>query len=725
MSISTFFFYYFFSTYSMIQQHSFDHQHWSYQRSDKTLQFGTGKYAVEADGSITIQLGDNILLCTAVMNRNPDPETDFMPLTVDRRESFSAIGRIVGWAFRKREGRPSDNAVLYARLTDRSLRPLFPKWMINPTVTSISPLAVDLTQDLWVMSIVGCSLALHAAWIPFHWPVGAVRIGRKDGEFIINPTKEQIDTGEMNLLVAWPQWLINMIECDAHEVSDEILLEAFDLAQEHVNLSIDFQQQFLAWIWIKPLKASFNKPSATLLTHIRQILTDDKLEAMLEQRKNAFNDLFFEYESEALTLCKDNIEDSNNNDFSTSKVKMAVFGVVKEYIRQRTITTGVRLDGRDIHTIRPLFCEVGALPRVHWSGLFWRGETQVLTTCTLGSPSDHQKNDNMEQAGDIQTYMHHYNFPGFSTNEAKPTRGTGRREIGHGKLAEKSLEYMIPDKVDFPYTIRLVSECLGSGWSTSQASVCGSTLALMDAWVPIKKPVAGIAMGLMSNHDENELLTDYQILTDLKGTEDFTGDMDFKVAGTTEWVTAIQLDVKIRGLTPTIIKETITRAHQWRLDILAFMLQTIAEPRKELSPHAPKIYSFSINPTKIKEVIGKWGENIDKIIELAGGVKVDFEDDGTVFISDVDQTKIDKAVELIKDIAEDLPLMKDIEWTIARVEAYGVFVNLPRKKSWLVHVSKLWAVGGDLSTSFKEGDAITVQVTEVDKQWRLVLKKVL
>ncbi len=508
-------------------QHSTD-------RSGHALSLETGKLAGQADGAVVIRYDDNMFLVTAVMNKNPDPNKDFLPLTVDFRESYSAAGKIGGGSYRKREGRPSDQAILNSRLTDRCLRPMFPKGMINDTVVTITPLALDHQQDLGVLSIIGASVAIMLGGIPFDGPISAVRVGYMNGEFIVNPTIEQIEKGELNLLVAGKDGFINMIECDAAEVDVELLDKAFDLAQLEINKLCKIQTEFLGKNGIHPKTIAYNKPSDALMAYVQGIITPEKFAAMTGNTKVSFNELFYQYEKEVLEVAKEKIADDTAEDFSTSKIKIAVFNVIKHYIRDRVLHEGKRIDDRDTLTIRPLYCEAGLLPRVHGSGLFRRGDTQVLSTVTLGSPGDVEMLDTMEEDDFEKRYMHHYNMHPYSTGEANSSRGTNRREVGHGRLAEKALERMIPDKVTFPYTVRVVSECTSSGGSTSMGSVCGSTLALMDAGVPLIRPVSGIAMGLMSETDDAGKINSYKILTDIMGTEDFTGDMDFKVAGTTK-----------------------------------------------------------------------------------------------------------------------------------------------------------------------------------------------
>lgn len=683
-----------------------------------------GKLAVQADASIRMQMGENVMLYSTVMEKNPKEGLDFLPLMIDMRESYSAAGRIAGAVYRRREGRPSDTAILYARLTDRALRPMFPKGMINDVVVSITPLALDHQLGLGVMHIIGASLSIMAAGIPFDGPVGAAQIGYLDGEFIVNPTLEQLEKSELNLLVAGKKGSINMIECEGKEFPDDLMKKAFDLGQKVIDEACDWQLEFLKTLEIKTQEITFNKPSEETMQLVDQVLTAERLEAMAGNTKTPFNELYSQYEKEALALAAEKAESEQASEYTESKIKMGVFNAIKKFIRSRTIETGKRIDDRGELDIRPLYCEIDNLPRVHGSGLFWRGDTQVLSTVTLGGPTDYLVLDDMEHDDVQQKYFHHYNFPPFSTGEAKAMRGTGRREIWHGRLAEKALENMIPSKEEFPYSIRVVSECLGSGGSTSMGSVCGSTLALMDAGVPIKKPVAGIAMGLMSEHLEDGTITKYRILNDLMGTEDFTGDMDFKVAGTKEGINAIQLDTKLKGLTLQIIHETIDRASKWYKEIMDFMLETIGQPREAVKEYAPKIHVFKINPEKIKEVIGKGGEVIDKIIEQCDNIKIDFEDDGTCFLTHSKQEIIEKAKNLIMEIATDLEVGQVFDAKVVRVEAYGLFVQLPKGKQGLCHVSNLGQKFTDgLDKHFKVWDAIHVVISQIGQDGKIAVKR--
>ena len=706
-----------------------------YKREVKTIEFSsewagrkisfeTWKLAPQADSSVRFQYGDNVILNTVCMSKDPNLDSDFLPLLIDFRESYSAAGRIAWAVYRRREWKPSESAILYCRMADRALRPMFPKWLVNDVVISLTPMALDHEIELDVMTIIWSSVAIMAAWIPFDGPVWAVQLGYKDGQFIVNPTKQQIEEWILNLLVAWKRGSINMIECGSKEIPEDLLKEAFVLAQKEIDKSCDIQLEFLKKLEIPTPEVYYNKPSQIIEDEIAKIITPDRLDAMTWHTKVPFNTMFADYERECVEKLQEYIDDPENEEYTVNRVKMAFFDYVKHFIRERTLETGIRIDGRTPLDIRPLYCEVDNLPRVHGCGLFRRWDTQVENTVTLGWPTDYLVYDDMENDNVSQKYFHHYNFPPFSTWEAKWTRWQNRREIWHGKLAEKALVPVMPTSLEFPYSIRSVSECLSSGWSTSMGSVCSSCLALMDAWVPIKKPVAGIAMWLMTYNTDRDNITKHLVLNDLQWVEDFTWDMDFKVAGTVDGVTAIQLDTKLKWLTMDIVHETITRAIQWYKEIMWVMLEAMPEPRKQVKEFAPKIKVFQINPEKVKEVIGKWWEVINKIIEQCDNIKIDFEDDGTCYLTHSDQAMIEKAEKMIRDIALDLEVWQTYEAKISRIEDYGLFVDLPKWKKWLLHISDLWQKITDwLSKHFQIWQTMTVVIKEIDNMWRIKVKR--
>lgn len=707
-------------------RHQFTEQLKQFQRWDKQISFDQWKLAMQADASVLVKFQDTAVLFSTVMAKEPkSPDVDFLPLMVDIRESFSAAGRIGGAAYRRREGRPSDQAILNARLTDRAIRPMFPKGMINDVVMTATPLAMDPNYPLGVLSIIGASVSIMASGLPFDGPVGAAQIAYVDWKYIINPTNQELEKAELNLLVAWKKDSINMIEDESNEVSKDIIKEAFRIGQEEINRSCQFQLDYLAQLSISPKEPAFNKPSHELEEAVHNFLWEEKFQAMTGNTKVSFNDLFYNYEKECLEHFKAEIEDENNAEYSESKVKMAFFNAVKYFIRWRTLNTWKRVDDRWQLDIRPLYCEVGLFERTHGTGLFWRWDTQVLTTVTLGWPTEYLILDDMENDDVKQRYIHHYNFPPFSTGEAKAMRGTGRREIWHGRLAEKALEKMIPEKEVFPYTIRVVSECLSSGGSTSMGSVCGSTLSLMDAGVPLKKPVAGIAMGLFTDHDDAGNITKHMVMNDLMGTEDFIGDMDFKVAGTRDGITAIQLDTKLKGIPLDIVYETIDQAFWGYNEIMDVMLETLPAPRPEVGKYAPKIEVFHVSPDKIKDVIGKWWDIINKIIEENEGVKIDFEDDGTCFLTHPDKAVIDRVKAIILEIVTDLEVWQKFDGEIGKVDASYMFVRLPKGKSGFLHVTNLLSKpAGDLTNHYKVGQHLKVEIIKVEDNWKIAVKQI-
>lgn len=677
-------------------------------RNGKELSLKTGKLAPHCDGSVVVTYGETQLLVTAVMNKNPDPNKDFMPLSVEFRESRYAAGKIGWWRFNKREWRPGDEVVLYARLIDRALRPMFPKWMVNDVIVTITPLALDMEHSPGELGIIGWSVALMLAGIPFHGPVGAARVGYAQEQFLINPTDSAVEDTLLDLHLAGATWTINMIESGGDECPMNILKQAFVYGQELIDRVCAIQNAFVTKVWVRQQQEILiNYPTQEQFDHMEQVLSLETIATLQNLDKTEFDRRYAELESQLIDHFEALVNDETT-DWKLSTLKIGFFNLVKKYIRKTILTKQQRIDSRGVDDIRTIFCEVGWVPRAHGCGLFWRGDSQVLSMLTLWSPGDAQLLDDMETTEEEKHFMHHYKMPPFSNNEAMMIRGTNRREIGHGRLAEKALEPMIPSKEDFPYVIRIVSEVLGSGGSTSMASVCGSTLALMDAGVPMRRPVSGIAMWLITGDGEQI------VLTDIAGTEDFIGDMDFKLAGTSVWMTAIQMDIKVQGITVEKIYEIIDRANKGREDILQFMLQTIASPRPSLSPHAPLLMKFAVKPEQVREVIGPGGSVIQEIIRQTG-VKIDLEDDGSGIITAKTQEAGQRALQMIKDVVWTPGVWDVVQGKISRVEAYGVFVDLGKKKSGLCHVSKLgeWRLDNPASL-FKVGQMISVKISGFD-----------
>lgn len=702
----------------MISKLNVEEKKSSFVWEGKKFEFSSWKLANWCDGSVVVRFADTSLLVTCVMNREPNLESDFLPLAIDFKETFYAWWKIWWAAYTRREWRPSDFAVLTSRLTDRPLRPMFPSGMVNDVVLTITMLSADRENNAWIPSIIWSSLAIMLAWIPFDGPVWAVRIWYKDWNYIINPSYEEIESGIIDIVIAWTKDSITMIECWSKQVSEDILFWAMQLAQTQLALVCKWQEEFLAQFQIEKKEVSFNKPSENLLDYIRSTIPADLLESIYPADKAKYGKIYDECKQIVMSGVKTMIDDPLNDEFTMSKVKMWIFKVLKEFIRNKILKEEKRVDGRGIHQVRPLYTEVGLIPRVHGSGLFQRWETQVLWITTLWAPWDVQLIDTMEHDQIEKRFMHHYNMPPFSTWEAKLSRGTWRRELWHWALAEKAIKYVLPTEEDFPYTIRSVSEVLNSNGSTSMASVCATILALMDAWVPISAPVSGIAMWLISGSN-----WEYKILTDIQWLEDFVWDMDFKVAGTTAWITALQMDIKIKWLSFEILKTAIERANIWRLDILNFMLQTLDKPRAELNPYAPKIVSIKMNNQQVREVIGPWGSVITDIVKQTW-VKIDFKEDWTCIITSKDTQSSDAAIKIIKEIIW-VPTINDvIEWTVTRVEAYGAFVTIWKNKQWLCHVKNLWSgFIADAKAVIKEWDKMRVKIIWIDTDGKIQLRK--
>jgi polyribonucleotide nucleotidyltransferase len=691
---------------SMVQEK----QSFSFDWAGRKLTVEIGQLAKQANGAVLVRYGDTAVLSTATASKEPK-NLDFFPLTVNYEERLYAVGKIPG-GFIKREGRPSEKAILASRLIDRPIRPLFADGFRNDVQVISIVMSVDQNCSSEMAAMFGSSLALCVSDIPFEGPIAGVTVGRIDGKFIINPTVEETEKSDMHLVVAGTMDAINMVEAGANEVPEEVMLEAIMFGHDEIKRLIAFQQEIVAQVGQEKREITLYEIDKELEAEVRGICEQDMLSAIQVQEKHAREDAIKEVKNAVVARYEEQEVDADQ----LKMVKQILDKIVKGEVRRLITEDKVRPDGRKLEEIRPLSSEVGLLPRTHGSGLFTRGQTQALSICTLGAMGDVQILDGLG-IEEEKRFMHHYNFPLFSVGETGPIRGPGRREIGHGALGERALEPVIPNEKDFPYTVRLVSEVLESNGSTSQASICASTLALMDAGVPIKAPVAGIAMGLIKSGEH------YSILTDIQGMEDHLGDMDFKVAGTSKGVTALQMDIKIEGLSRQILEEALQQAKIGRMQILESMLATIQEPREQLSKYAPKIISMWIKPDKIRDVIGPSGKQINKIIEETG-VKIDIEQDGTVFIGSVDEEMIQKAKKIIEDIVREVEVGEMYLGKVRRIEKFGAFVEIFPGKDGLVHISELAEERvGKVEDVLKLGDEILVKVTEIDKQGRVNLSR--
>ena len=683
----------------------------------RPLKIETGKVAELANGSVVVRYGDTVVMVNVTASKEPREGIDFFPLSVDYEEKLYAVGKIPG-SFQKREGKPADKAILTSRAIDRPLRPLFPKDFRNDVVVVATVLSVEQDNSPEVAAMIGASAALSISDIPFGGPTAAVNVGIVDGEIIINPTEEQREKSDLNLTVAGTQEKIAMIEAGANEIPDNIMLQAIKKGHKEIKKICKF---------IEKMKKEVGKPKFEYKSfEVDYDIYEFVSQNFAEEMKVAVQEVDKEIRDENITKLTDKIEEAYVEKFGQEELEEhkqdiaeAIYKVEKKCVRDMIFYEHKRVDGRKLDEIRPLSCEIDLLPRVHGSALFTRGQTQVLSVTTLGMISEEQTLDGLDTE-ESKRYMHHYNFPSYSVGEARPPRGPGRREIGHGALAEKALVPVLPSKEEFPYAIRVVSEVLSSNGSTSQASICGSTLSLMSAGVPIKRPVAGISTGLVTNpEDEN----DYVMLTDIQGLEDFFGDMDFKVGGTEKGITAIQVDIKVDGLSYEVIKEAFERTRIARKYILEnVMLPVISEPRKEISKYAPRIVSTKIKVDKIKDVIGPGGKMINKIIEETG-VKIDIEEDGQVFIYSSDSEKAIQALEMIEDIARDVEVGGIYYGEVTRIMAFGAFVDLGcGGKEGLLHISKISNERiKDIEDVLHVGDKVTVKVTDIDEQGRINL----
>lgn len=669
-----------------------------------------GQLAKQANGAVLVRYGETAVLSTATASKEPKP-LDFFPLTVNYEERLYAVGKIPG-GFIKREGRPSEKAILASRLIDRPIRPLFADGFRNEVQVISIVMSVDQDCSSEMAAMFGSSLALSVSDIPFEGPIAGVTVGRVDNQFIINPSVKEQEMSDIHLVVAGTKDAINMVEAGAEEVPEEVMLEAIMFGHEEIKRLIAFQEKIVAEIGKEKREIVLYEHDSELEAQIRAKAEEDINKAVQVAEKHAREDAINEVKAAIIA----EYTEQEVDEATLKQVKEILNKLVKEEVRRLITVEKVRPDGRQIDEIRPLSSEVGLLSRTHGSGLFTRGQTQALSICTLGALGDVQILDGLG-IEETKRFMHHYNFPQFSVGETGPMRGPGRREIGHGALGERALEPVVPSEKDFPYTIRLVSEVLESNGSTSQASICASTLAMMDAGVPIKAPVAGIAMGLIKSGEH------YTVLTDIQGMEDHLGDMDFKVAGTSKGVTALQMDIKIAGLSREILEEALQQAKKGRMQILDSMLATLTTPRSELSKYAPKILTLKINPDKIRDVIGPSGKQINKIIDETG-VKIDIEQDGTVFISSVDEAMNQKAKKIIEDIVREVEVGQMYLGKVKRIEKFGAFVEIFSGKDGLVHISELAEERvGKVEDVVSIGDELLVKVTEIDKQGRVNLSR--
>ena len=667
----------------------------------------TGKMAKQANGAVLVRYGDTVVLVTATASLEPREGVDFFPLTVDYEEKMYSVGKIPG-GFIKREGRPAESGILHSRLIDRPIRPLFPEGYRNDVQIVATVLSVDQDNPPEIAGMIGASCALSISDIPFMGPIAGVRVGRVDGQFVINPTVEQLEKSDLNLTVAGSHDAVMMVEAGAKELPEDVVLDAILFGHQEIKRMVEFQNDMVAQCGKEKRQSKLFEVPEELVQEIHdytfeklnaavrdadKLRRDEHVAAVKEEAKEHFLELYPEMDME---------------------IDYVLYKTLKGIVRHMITHEKIRPDGRGLEEVRPISCETGLLPRTHGSALFTRGQTQILNITTLGALGDEQTIDGIG-VEKSKRYIHHYNFPGYSVGEARPMRSPGRREIGHGALAERALVPVIPSETDFPYTLRLVSEVLESNGSSSMGSVCASTLSLMDAGVPIKKPVSGCAMGLVKDGDA------YTILTDIQGMEDALGDMDFKVAGTPDGITAIQMDIKVDGLSREILASALAQAKRGREFILGKMLECISEPKKELSPYAPRVTSMKINVDKIRDVIGPGGKTIKKIIDETG-VQIDIEDDGSVFITAVDAQSAAKAQAIIEDLTRDVVVGETYKGKVTRIMNFGAFMEILPGKEGLCHISQLAKKRVEkVEDVVKVGDEMDVKVVEIDRQGRINL----
>lgn len=683
---------------------------YSFELAGRPLTFEMGELAKQANASVLVRYGDTVVLTAAVASKEPK-DIDFFPLTIGYEERLYAVGKVPG-GFIKREGRPSEHAILAGRLIDRPIRPLFPDGFRNDVQVINYVMSVDHDNSPEIAAMIGSSLALSISDIPFEGPIAGVVVGRINGEFVLNPTVEQLEQSDIDLTVAGTKDAVNMVEAGAKEVPEEVMLEAIMFGHDAIKEIIRFQEQIVAEIGKEKMELNLYEIDPAINTRVREMAEADMLKAIQVVEKHARQEAIDAVNARVIDV----FEQEEVTEKELKQVKEVLNKIVKEEVRRLITDEKVRPDGRQIDEIRPLSSRVDLLPRTHGSALFTRGQTQALSICTLGALNEHQMLDGLE-VEETKRFMHHYNFPPFSVGETGRYGAPGRREVGHGALGERALKQVMPSAKDFPYTVRLVSEVLESNGSTSQASICASTMALMAAGVPIKAPVAGIAMGLVKKGDN------YTVLTDIQGMEDHLGDMDFKVAGTAQGVTALQMDIKIEGLSREILEEALQQAKVGRMQILNHMSSTISSTREDLSAYAPKIKVMTIKVEKIRDVIGPGGKQINEIIDKTG-VKIDIEQDGTVYILHDKTENINQAMAMIEDIVREVEIGKIYLGKVVRIEKFGAFVEIFPGQDGLVHISQLAEERvAKTEDVVNIGDQIYVKVTEVDDRGRVNLSR--
>lgn len=686
----------------------------SYNWGGRQLTVEIGQLAKQANGAVLVRYGDTVVL-TAAVGTKQAKDTDFFPLTVNYEEKMYAAGKIPG-GFIKREGRPSEHATLTARLIDRPIRPMFAEGFRNEVQITNTVMSVDPNCPPEMAAMFGSSLALCISDIPFDGPIAGVDVGRVNGEYVINPTTEQKENSDIELSVAGTATAINMVESSAKEVNEEDMLGALLFGHEEIKKLVAFQEEIVREVGKEKMEVTLLSFDPAIEAQVKDLFSQAMIHAIQTEEKLAREANIEKVKETAIEHFEAVLEENDEKAGLLKQVSQLVDNLEKDEVRRLITEEKVRPDGRKIDEIRPLSSEIDLLPRVHGSGLFTRGQTQALTSATLAPLGEYQVIDGLG-IEEGKRFIHHYNFPQFSVGSVGRAGSPGRREIGHGALGERALKQVIPSPEDFPYTIRLVSEVLESNGSSSQASICAGTLALMAAGVPIKAPVAGIAMGLISDG------TNYTVLTDIQGLEDHLGDMDFKVAGTKDGITALQMDIKIQGITEQILREALTQAKKARFEILEELTSTIAEPRKEFSPYAPKIEMISIHPDKIKVVIGRGGETINSIIDETG-VKIDIDQEGHVSIASTDAAMIQRAKEIIEDLTREIEVGQVYEGTVRRIEKFGAFVEIAKGKDGLVHISELAHERvGKVEDVLALGDKVTVKVIEIDGQGRINLSR--